>query len=714
MMDMTDTLVSLLKTLAAFFILYIWIPSRLIPFETEKTAKTDVFIISLIHSSLVIILIVHVLAFIKLYETISLFIACIVFTLALLFYMGYLSRTMARVFGLKMMVEFMDMVEGKKGFWSELKPRVTKFIQNLKIRFKNRILIFIRNPFQGVFLAIVFGIAVFVRFHHSILNLYLGTSDAYVHLAWTKYLGANNIYAPDLAADPVNLSTSGVYPYGYHAIVSAINKLFFLDPYVILRFIGPLAGVLMVFSIFYFVKKNYQNPYVVWLAVFLYCIPVDFPIGVGRQISALPQEYSAIFFLPGLHFFMDYFQNKKTASLYLSAECLALTLLIHPYATVYLSLGYLAVMAVNIKSLFKNIAVHIKTVVTMITAVAIGVSPLAIGLLLGIPWNGSFGYVQRSVKSSDEAASIFSPDKLLETDSVLKLFLSSLLIIFAVILINAIIRSNKKRLSLGNEDNLVNGKAAMSLLLTSFIIYLLYRPSHFNLPELMDLIRTGEFLYMLVPIVFSVAIIYPIHFLFKAGKLRKLFSILVCTAVVFTVLYLNLGKPTDWNHVPGKMVEIPKGLQFEYDEAVYNYLKIKEEFMALQWRIIAPVEQYQEVLGYGWHHNLWEFVQAIDMGEKDYPAPSKDIFLFVEKIPLEQQEPVTEADALKPFPDIKSAQLSDYYTLPDSRRVLEAKAYYWAEAYRKKNKNISIFYDSEIFRVYRIEKEENEPLKLSE
>jgi len=155
---------------------------------------------------------------------------------------------------------------------------------------------------------------------------------------------------------------------------------------------------------------------------------------------------------------------------------------------------------------------------------------------------------------------------------------------------------------------------------------------------------------------------------------------------------------------------VPVGNQQEYDDAVSAYFEIKRDYPRHDWTIISPVEQYNQSLGYGWHYELWEFVRLMS-DNKSLVIPTSYVFLFVEKKPFLSKQLLDVKDAQKPFTAIYENPTM-YYTEVDSRRILEAKAYVWAEKYMKSHDNMKIFIENDLMKIYVIEQDTKKKVDL--
>lgn len=679
-MSQLYSLAMMIKIIFVFFVLYSFIPAQIIRFEKESRDMLDKVFISMVHCTLITIIIVYFLAFIKLYETISIIAAYIITYFIIIWFRNRTLSGLADAAGLKIIITLLDLSEKRLGLIIQLKRRF-RYILKRSFRDAKKYLKYIfLNPFGGILSIVALLIAAYIRFHHSMTHFYLGASDSYVVLAWAKYLGSNDVFK------------EGIYPYGIEAIISALHKVFLIDPYYITRFIGPLAGFLIVLSVYYVVKKNFNNMHLVLLAVFIYGTVNDSRLlgDTWRQISALPMEYAIIFFLPGLHFMNLFYKTSKNSYLFLAGECVALTLLIHPYVTVFLGISYIIVTLLNIRS-FLNLKVFKKIALVMSGSIFLGVLPMLIAMLQGKKFHSTLGYIQEQVTKApvDDLGFFERISRFQETNPFVLIPFVVILMLLFVYIIRRMIK----------KDNMDDMQKSLIFILTALAFYVLLRARSLGLPLVMDVGRIGIFLSMVMIIVFSLsALIFD--YLISNKLVNRFLKSVYCILVIFFIC-----RYTAWGTAH-------KGFQMEYDEAVYNYVNIKRNESALKWTIISPVEQYQQVLGYGWHFELWEFVYALSDPDKNkLTIPTDYIFLFIEKIPLRTKETITIEDAQKDFPEIPKL-VSGIYMNRESRRILEAKAYYWAQDFMQKHNNMTIYFENERFIVYKIEQDGEKPLNL--
>jgi len=707
MIDLGYTIIYLLKVVISFLLLFYFLPYKLVRFEIENTNFWERFFIILVHSNTIIILSILLLSFLKIYDTLSLIFLLIIVIGLIIWKRGRSPIKVVGEFGLFTIINMFDLAEQNHGILKMTSSKIKNSFKSFPVKFKPSLKVFFLKPFSGILLFLVLAAAAFIRFKHSFVHLYYGASDTYLHLAWLKFISQNRIFGLGLVGN----TDQSVYPIGFHAIGSALEKIFFLDPFIVLRFLGPITGVLIVLSLLLVLSSNFKSSFVAWTGIFVYVFLVGsngLPSYVWRQMLALPQEYGMVFFLPGVHFFYQYFKYKKNKYLVLTSECLALTVLIHPYATFFLAIGLLVVAFVNLNA-FLKVKVFLKTVLYFISAIIIGVLPLLIGaLVMKIPLHKSFSYGQSFIDTTLTSKSILSviysfTNNDMKTLITAFIVVALMLIIITILLYRAAVDAKTERMG------------SIMLLLTG-IFYLLYIAPRYGIAVPLDTARIGMFFSIAIAGAIGVSL-NIIDFVTRNGYVRRYFKLIGVIACIYIVFFLmGFPSPSIYNKN-----FIPEGSKYEYDEAVYGYLKIKRNyFPALNWTIISPVEQYSQVIGYGWHQEIWELVAANEklnlVSDRQFKLfndgiENKYVFIYVEKVPLFWDKLVTIEDSKKPFPETPTL-LNEFYTIPDKRAVIEAKAYYWAEEFMKSHNEMTVFFENEKMKIYLIEQDENNPISL--
>ncbi|HBN84420.1 MAG TPA: hypothetical protein DDZ89_11300 [Clostridiales bacterium] len=657
----------LLKVTLVFIFLYAFIPSKIMKKEytSHQYDLFDKLFVSLVHSNLVVIGLVHLLVLMDIYEPISLIISLLVITVVYKAYSAGIKGSDWVTSGRKLVSKVFDWIESDRGFIGTILDKISAKFKSKGQSLTNSLRTFFKNPLPWIVMGTVFFIGLTIRFNHSVRYAYYGASDPYVHLAWTKYIGMNDLYV------------DGVYPLGYNALISALNKLFFIDPYVIIRFIGAIGSGLILLSILYGAKKIKKDlfiPAIVGLA--FYVLFLNGSSSEWRQLSALPQEYAAAFLIPGMVFLNKYFNEKKRSYFILAVETFCLILLIHLYSALVLALAYIVICLFHIKDFFK-IRFLSEFATYMFGAAFLGLLPLTFGLLSGIGLHEpSFQFVKDSASVVGQEQVEFHLLTYKEENPAFLWLIVSSVVLFVLSFVYAV---RKK-----------NWIGPVSAILTIFF-YLQYRSEETGFPQIMDKSRTEVFLGIFAALTISLLAVLLMSIKFK--WLKTVLTAMFVTATLVIIL----------NAAPGTM---PKGDRYEYNEVAQAYMDIKKDYPVLNWTIVSPVEQYSESLGYGWHYQLWQYVMDVTEDNKtDLEIPTEYVFWFVEKVPLNSGQPVSMEDAQLDFPVI-TGNLDEYYTKTQNRRIIQAKAFYYMEEQLETNPNLRIYADTENVRIYMLQQEQ--------
>lgn len=682
MINTFETLAMLGQFLFSFFLLFVWVPAFVIRFDKEQSSLLDKLFISLTHSTLFFIIAVHLLVGIRLLETFSLFAIAILCIIAVILLRKRLAKHPSLTKNvLSSFFDFLDDREYRKivikKFISLTKNTLGSQLHAAKQAIK-------KHPILLGAYILVFGVAIVDRFRYSFTHLAFASSDSYVHLGWSKYMASMQIYL------------DGVYPYGFESILASLYRVVQLDLYIAIRFLGPLTAILMTLSLVFALRKMIGKDYItILLTVFLLFFSTHMMIGneviLWRQLSALSMEYGAIFLLPGITFFYLFFKNKNRYYLLLAAECYAITAFTHPFVTVTMTFAFLAVGISYFRSLFKNKTL-LRILLYMGAACALGILPPVIGLLAGKPFHGSsINYARGEFKSSEESVPFLEALLAFLREQPFITVLYSFTFVYMVIWIFNQYRNRKHKTSTSDPSPLILAAIFYFLMITSYLA------PKFGWPTLVPVDRQPVFLTMSGALFFGITVGLSAKCMSRV-KARKKGQFFGYTAVMLLVLL-----------VPGAKMEYSQGTIRQYDEAIRGYLDIKKNYPFKSWVIISPVDELGVVYGYGFHYELWEFVRDLEAQDKqELKFTTPYLFLYVEKIPIDiitnDFQPITHEDAEMAFPVSDTNDLTEFYYVSNiqNRRILQAKAYYWAEEYMKKNKDMKVFLETPNMKIYEI------------
>lgn len=667
-------LLMLTRVTLAFLVLYLLVPTLLSRSEPPASGIWDRMFAGLIHVTFLTIILVYVLVFSRLYETFSLLFAYALTLVWLHRRRGNSPTKTADKIAAGLLARGLDISEDREGAWhgfsSAAKQKLAIWTKNTATRWKR--LLF--DPFLFLFPGTVIVWSAFIRLRYAIYHASYSVSDPYEHLAWVKYLGTNQIFR------------DGIYPEGYHAIISAMAKLTFIDPYWMIRFMGGLGTTLLVVSIYHFTLRVTKDHGASLVALAVYGLVSDarFPSMLYRQQAALPQEYALIFGLPALYFLTLYLKEHRRSHLLLFVEAVAVTLFIHPYTTLYLLIW--AAIQVAFSFCFRQVTLRQigRIVLYGIPATAIGVLPYAIGLVSGKTWFGAaFDFVRSNIGQAGLAPAGSWWLRLISGNP----YLDVLLPVCLIAVLTALLPKYENKL------------IALTTAASAVVMMLLYRAAELGLPQLSDSSRTAVFLAPFLAISCGFGTQGIAQLVFAGVKKNHHRWVASLTRVIALCTCLSI--------VIYAMPALPPVYTVEYDAAAEAYLRIEADLPYSDWTIVAPSEQYQQAVGIGWQYELLRFVQDFDLTEADdptfqLPIPTHNIFVFVEKRSLLDQQDTLAVDADAQLAPEGPDPYTEYYRSASQRALLEAKISRWMEHYLKSHSGVSIYYEDENLRIYQI------------
>jgi hypothetical protein len=151
---------------------------------------------------------------------------------------------------------------------------------------------------KAVLIAAVFAYAVYLRFYDAYYHAAPAMSDGNVTLAWVKYIIQRRLFA------------DGIYPQGFHINMAAVQKFAFINPLYIVKYSGPLNGILIMLGIFFFIYKCTDRSIPALVGAALYGIfGESLSMDWMRQAASNSQEYGYVFVLPVLYFALRYIEK---------------------------------------------------------------------------------------------------------------------------------------------------------------------------------------------------------------------------------------------------------------------------------------------------------------------------------------------------------------------------------------------------------------------
>lgn len=227
-----------------------------------------------------------------------------------------------------------------------------------------------------VVLALVIGLAAYIRFAWNLEHAALLFSDAYETVAWAKGLALGQVFP------------NGVYPQGMYVTIASVRSLTQASPVVLEKFFGPFVGVCMVLSVMWTTYRMSGGSLVAVLAAgALYgALPALLPYAAPRQAATDSQEFGDALVLPLMWLVFQSWVTRQRGYRLGAVGLLTAIALTHPIALINAVLAAVAatlagwlVAGVGTRALGEYVAL-------VLAGATLAVAPLAIGLALHVPF----------------------------------------------------------------------------------------------------------------------------------------------------------------------------------------------------------------------------------------------------------------------------------------------------------------------------------------
>jgi len=499
----------------------------------------------------------------------------------------------------------------------------------------------------GVMLA-----AGYLRFYDPVEHAAPALSDAYVTLAWMKYFEARQVFH------------DGIYPSGFHIMLSAVRKISAIDPLLVLKFMGPLVSVLTVVAIYYFVSRTTKSYVGGLVGAFVYgVLPQWLPLAYERQSSTNSQEFGMLFLLPVTWFVLRYLTDGDNYDLSAAACGIAVVGLVHPLPAAFLASFVIASFMASVLGLRVNLSRYGTLIVWGLGAVVVALLPIVLGWLKGIPFHGASANFLWLTTELDP------PE------------------------ITMVIVASWAAAGIGLLANLVRGRqfwpGGWLAVLISAITTLVYMLPYLGIKSAVLYGRSPEFMSLGMAVSFGAAasaLTPPVKWSDGLKFLNGLLVVAALGGVAFA------AKPTP--ATPYKM---------QSDVSVDQYLRIADSILAADWMIVGNEENYDLVLGVGWHMHTRDFIAdydptttrlwAIGGSNKGERLRVPNIFVFSEKRMFTPGATSPEVEKIL-----------------EQRKIAQAGLNKWVEEYRRTHENMTVYYEDDDLVVWYI----YQPMTLEE
>lgn len=640
-----DQTENILRLAVSFTILFFLLPVLIF---REKGGGVEGFFSRYIKMVFLIIVMGYVLAAIKLFESISIFLVL----LSLIFYNRYRARTKINPENSDqdkppLSAYFLQAFDGDAVSIQWIRYKVREFL----VRFKNGCIHLFKNPHTLILIGVLCS-AAYLRFYDPLTHAAPGYSDAPNNIAWIKYTSMSLLFH------------DGIYPLGHHIFIATWWKFAGDDVLFIYKYIGPINGILASLGIYLFISKLTGKKTAGIVGAFIYGVLGQLlPLEWGRQVATLPQEFAMVFIVPTWYFTIRYLESKENKYFWTAAAAFAVIGLIHTLIYAMMVLG--VVLIVFIYFLFgprKNLKANINLMLAGIVSVIISGIPMLYGLLLGKEFHSTTTEFLTSTVVGEVPA-------LTNVDQAVLMGIVAMLLLLMV--------------NLFKKERLEPTIFVILLSILSFVIYI-YLGTWTGYGVIIS--RSG----ILWGIVICLAIGFGYHAIVQILSIiiKPKIEIMLCVVlIVAATVYYPPTPPA-----PYKMIN---------DIMINQYLKISNENVATTWMLISNEEGYWLSLHVAWHTHLWDFMEYSpetkiitkfnEDGTKQV-LENEDIYIFFEKKVFDpmSEEKIVELDFENKKLEIEN-RVKNYALMEE-----------WIKTYKRFHDNIKVYYEDDELTIYHI------------
>ncbi len=588
-------------------------------------------------------------------------------------------------------------------------------------------------------------------------------SDMPVHTYWVNLMDENHIFG------------AGVYPHGYHCIIYYLHKVFGFPTYVVMRVFGFVQTIFVHLALLVPLRALCKNRYTPYIGTAVYLMGNFFSAQTySRYASTLPQEFGMLFIFPTAYFAIAFFQ-KYAAVLKAETEeekkedtritkwyllgliiSFSLTLTVHFYNTMIA--GVLCV-GIAIGYFFRCLRwKYLKQlIIAALLSVLLAVAPMAIGVAMGNPLQGSLYWGMNVIKgTANDSGNLSTKKKVVkdkngnevtvvgdvDDETIEKIKNGTIMTegdgktpvkpepekTFKQKVkekIQAVFNQTQSFVFDGNKKMtmlLTSGVAAsvlLGLLCVLFrrpdqagavwsigaytgLMFLMQSMGVLGLPALMDPARNSIFFAYSVGVLLAVDADTVLYLTLGWFKKTWAMNLAALALLLMTGNYI-------WKHQLYK--EPVKTNAFEMNENITCLTNIIKSNEKNAWTICSANDEKQMVYGNGYHYETITFLKEMKDIQKNpmVKIPTNTVYFFIEKKPLNYAQTVNSNDWKNVKISKKYAREElDYSTgltpyMGVNRAVTMSHMYYWAQKFMELYPNVmNVYYETDQFVCYRV------------
>lgn len=702
----------------AYAIVFIIIPAKVLKLKLCDGDFIDNAMISIIVSQVALSSIVYVLAFMKIYNTLTLVLSII---FVILFYVKFKNRISFRKKLNDFIFSFADVINGQLKLSIIIRNYISEKISNISHGVKRFIkFYFDKNVVYHIIGTICIIVLIIRRGFFAITSQAFPTSDVSVHTSWINFTDAGFIFS------------DGIYPFALHNVVSAFAKVTFIDVVTVMRFIGPLDAVFMGMLLMIIITRIFKSPAASIVTGMVYCLS---SLGTGAVIDriffSLPQEYGMLFILPTAYFMVKLLEEQRTAYGIAFAFAASMTVGGHFYDAIF-AVPLCLCLAIPYVTFFFKKKIFVKMVLSVILAATISLGPMFVGLSLGYHWQGSLDWAVSMIEKGDKDESEESADGDKEKSAVeeksedqeeeqgpnfieksrnsFKYTMKQYTDFWGyVVYICSAVSVALGTAVLFMTSKKKQGRVAIGFGLNMILFnYIFMNATNFGLPNLIGADRSVNYLVYLGAITIGIPFgLFWCLFEDRGKPIRWVSSVAIVLVTAYVIVF------------GGYTFTTSAIFRLSYSSVTENYYKIKATHRKDTWTIVSTVDELSLTRNKGWHYELWEFIFRMEQYDSTrvIQIPTEYVYFVVEKRPLKYADPTYLGKSMTLYPriskdaanqllseqTIRTSKKSDYYGIYENRHALMSKAYFWAEKYMTYFPDqMSVYYEDMNIIIYEI------------
>lgn len=543
--------------------------------------------------------------------------------------------------------------------WLEVRGKLTMAYKQVKLH-KLRS----SDPLLMLLLAGVLGAAAYVRFYDAVHYAAPALSDGSVTLVWMKYINNRLMFE------------EGIYPRGFHITMSLLSKFAAIDPLYILKYTGPLNGVLTTGGFYFVLSRLTGNKMAGIAGAALFGLGGSFLFGDDweRQAATNSQEFAFVFAFPALYFFLRYLEKGGRHSFWAGFAAISITGFVHSLVFAYVGMGLgvaltASVMTPAARSWKRILIVCIAGAVSVLFTYA----PIQIAIWSGISFYASAAEFLKSITE------VTFPNLLLKD------YIGLGAIVW--IALSVLIGWRDKR-------NRISEWFAVGMGTASFLLYYLV-PVVTKSTMLSS--RTGSLWSLAVCFCIGYAWWSLWRFVSKLKGIAIAERMAAGAAVIVLAMYVQLG---------------PIGTyKMDWESMFRQYLRISSMYLEKSWTIFSQEEGYSLAYGIGWHQHTRTLLHLYDprgtpitrVGQDEYD-PDVTRYMFV----IEEKQIFKVPATLGIYEQLEQGR---YKKHEEEQKQLKE----WMDIYIEAHGTPPIFYEDEHIRIwylYRPDAEDKERRRI--